>query len=73
MCTFKTQFGNCMLWEKEGITFDLCSWERSKAPPGGHLSVEKMCDEQNFPHICHLKMNLPGMGPGGGDLPKVQQ
>ena len=35
---------------------------KSKAPPGGHFSVEKKAIGQNFSDICLLKIDHPGMG-----------
>ena len=32
------------------------------APPGGHLSGDKMAIEQNFSDICHLEIDHLGMG-----------
>ena len=48
--------------DQEGITFNLCRREISKAPLDGHLSVEKKAIEQNFSDICYLKIDHPGMG-----------
>ena len=52
-----------MLRSKKGITFNMCRWEIREAPPGGHISVEKMAIEQNFSGTnCHLRIDHPGMG-----------
>ena len=49
--------------DHEGITFNMCRKEISKAPPGGHLSsVENKAIEQNFSVICHLEIDHPGIG-----------